>query len=142
LTVTTKGDKPSITNTEDSALRHGSLQRQNTSIRQQEVTTVHKGKQKRLEKMGWKVGAADEFLNLTPAESAYVEVKLALSKSLHDTRRRKRVTQVQLAQLIKSSQSRVAKMEAGDPSVSIDLLVRSLLALGISAKSLARSLAP
>ena len=99
-----------------------------------------KTKQRRLEKQGWKVGSADEFLELNPQESAYVELKLVLSRSLQERRRRKKLTQEQLARLIKSSQSRVAKMEAGDPTVSIDLLVRSLLALGTSSKALARSL--
>ena len=101
---------------------------------------MNKAKQKRLEKHGWKIGSADEFLELNPQESAYVELKLALSRTLQDRRRRKKLTQEQFARLIKSSQSRVAKMEAGDPTVSIDLLVRSLLALGAPSKSLARSL--
>ena len=101
---------------------------------------MNKAKQKRLEKQGWKVGSADEFLELNPQESAYVELKLALSRSLQERRLRRKLTQEQLARLIKSSQSRVAKMEAGDPTVSIDLLVRSLLALGISARALARTL--
>jgi len=100
-----------------------------------------KSKQTRLQKAGWKFGSADEFLGLTPEESAYVELKLALSKNLQERRRRKGLTQVQLARILKSSQSRIAKMEAGDPSVSIDLLVRSLLALGTSHKTLRRSLA-
>ncbi len=101
---------------------------------------MNKTKQKRLEKQGWKLGSADEFLELNPQESAYVELKLALSRSLQERRLRRRLTQEQLARLIKSSQSRVAKMEAGDPTVSIDLLVRSLLALGTPARALARSL--
>ncbi len=98
-------------------------------------------KKKRLEEKGWKIGSAEEFLNLSPEEAVYVELKLLLSKNLHTTRRQKRITQHQLARLIKSSQSRVAKMEAGDPSVSLDLLVRSLLMLGTSRKTLARMLA-
>ena len=101
---------------------------------------MNKARQKRLEKQGWKLGSADEFLELNPQESAYVELKLALSRSLQERRLRRKLTQEQLARLIKSSQSRVAKMEAGDPTVSIDLLVRSLLALGTSARALARSL--
>ena len=101
---------------------------------------MNKTKQKRLERRGWKVGSVDEFLDLTPEESAYVELKLALSRNLQERRRQKRLTQQQLARLIKSSQSRVAKMEAGDPTVSIDLLVRSLLALGAPSKLLVRSL--
>ncbi|MEK7249763.1 MAG: helix-turn-helix domain-containing protein [Bacteroidota bacterium] len=98
-------------------------------------------KRKRLEAKGWKVGNAGEFLNLTAEEAAYVDVKLALSKHLQQTRREKNLTQEQLARLLKSSQSRVAKIEAGDPSVSLDLLVRSLFVLGASRKSLARILA-
>jgi DNA-binding XRE family transcriptional regulator len=98
-------------------------------------------KRKRLEAKGWKLGNAHDFLNLYLEESAYVEVKLALSKRLREARRNKNLSQAQLAQLLKSSQSRVAKMEAGDPTVSLDLLVRSLLALGASRKTLARMLA-
>ena len=101
---------------------------------------MNKAKQKRLEKHGWRVGSAGEFLELNSQESAYVELKVALSRSLQERRRRKKLTQEQLARMIKSSQSRVAKMEAGDPTVSIDLLVRSLLALGASSKTLVRSL--
>jgi ribosome-binding protein aMBF1 (putative translation factor) len=101
---------------------------------------MNKAKQKRLEKQGWKVGSADEFLELAPQESAYLDLKLTLSKSLQERRRQKKLTQEQLARMLKSSQSRIAKMEAGDPSVSIDLLVRSLLALGTPSKSLVRSL--
>ena len=98
-------------------------------------------KRRRLEAGGWKIGGAREFLDLSPEEAAYVELKLALSKNLQETRREKNLTQEDLARLLKSSQSRVAKMEAGDPSVSIDLLVRSLLILGTSRKNLARLLA-
>jgi predicted transcriptional regulator len=98
-------------------------------------------KRKRLEAKGWKLGNASNFLNLSPEEAAYVEVKLALSKHLQETRREKNLSQEQLAQLLKSSQSRIAKMEAGDPTVSLDLLVRSLLALGASRRALSRMLA-
>ena len=97
-------------------------------------------KKKRLEAKGWKVSTAAEFLQLSPEESAYIEMKLALSKNLQERRKDKSLTQEQLARLLKSSQSRVAKMETGDPSVSLDLLVRSLLALGESRKSLAKVL--
>jgi|SRR4030066_514688 len=89
-------------------------------------------KKRKLELTGWRVGSADEFLNLSPDESAYLKIKLKLSESLKQQRQRKRITQSELAQIMKSSQSRIAKMEAGDPTVSIDLLVRSLLALGTS----------
>ena len=97
-------------------------------------------KKKKLERKGWKVGSVTEFLQLSPEESAYIEMKLALSKTLQDRRKNKNLTQEQLARLLKSSQSRVAKMEAGDPSVSLDLLVRSLLILGESRKNLVKML--
>ncbi len=97
-------------------------------------------KRKKLEAKGWKVGTASEFLNLSQDEAAYVELKLSLSKSLQEARLEKKLTQEQLARLLKSSQSRVAKMESGDPSVSLDLLVRSLFALGESRKTLAKIL--
>ena len=98
-------------------------------------------KRKSLEAKGWKVGDTKECLNLSEEEAAYVEMKLLLSKNLQNTRRHKHLTQNQLARLVKCSQSRIAKMEAGDPSVSLDLLVRSLLMLGTSRKALARILA-
>ena len=102
--------------------------------------TVSNARQEKLEKRGWKFGTAAEFLELSADESAYIELKLALSDRLKAKRLSKKLTQVQLAQIMNSSQSRVAKMEAGDPAVSIDLLVKSLLALGVSKKELGRSL--
>ena len=95
-------------------------------------------KRRRLEARGWKIGTAKEFLGLSEEEAAYVELKLRLADSLKERRRRRRMTQVGLAKALRSSQSRVAKMEAGDPTVSIDLLIRSLLALGTSARELSR----
>ncbi|NJS15931.1 MAG: XRE family transcriptional regulator [Nostocaceae cyanobacterium CSU_2_110] len=95
---------------------------------------MNSAKKKRLEANGWKVGSTTEFLNLSPEEAAYIEIKLALSKGLQDLRKSKNLTQIDLAKLIKSSQSRVAKMEAADTSVTMDLMVRSLFALGASRK--------
>lgn len=102
---------------------------------------MNAAKRKRLAAKGWKVGTVRDFLKLSPEEAAYVELKVALSRNLQETRREKRLTQEQLARLLKSSQSRIAKMEAGDPTVSLDLLVRSLLMLGASKKRLARMIA-
>ncbi len=101
---------------------------------------LNKAKQAKLERKGWKFGAADEFLGLSAEELAYIELKLALSDKLKAKRVSKRLTQTELAQIMNSSQSRVAKMEAGDPAVSIDLLIKSLLALGVSKKELGRSI--
>jgi ribosome-binding protein aMBF1 (putative translation factor) len=83
-------------------------------------------KKRRLERAGWKTGSADEFLGLSPEESAYIDLKLRLSDSLRQRRQHQRLSQKELASRVESSQSRVAKMEAGDPSVSIDLLVKTL----------------
>lgn len=102
---------------------------------------MNTAKRKRLEKKEWKFGDVQEFLDLTPEEVAYIETKLALSKNLKTYRQNKGLTQTELASKIKSSQSRVAKMESGDSSVSIDLLVQSLFALGASRKQLAGMLA-
>ena len=101
---------------------------------------MDKRKKDKLAKKGWKTGSVAEFLDLSDEESAYIEMKLALSEKLKERRRRTKLTQAELAKAIESSQSRVAKMEAGDPSVSIDLLVKSLLALGVSKKELGRTI--
>lgn len=97
-------------------------------------------KRKKLEAKGWKVGSAGDFLSLSPEEISYVELKLALSTSLKERRAKEKLSQVEVAKIVKTSQSRVAKMEAGDPSVSIDLLIKSLLALGASPKDLAKAI--
>ena len=96
---------------------------------------------KRLESAGWKVGGASEFLGLTDEEAAIVELKIGLANAVRDQRSRRSMTQEQLGQLLGSSQSRVAKMEAADPSVSIDLMVRSLLRMGASRKEVASYIA-
>lgn len=101
---------------------------------------MKQSKRKRLEAKGWKVGTAADFLNLTPEEELFIEMKLSLSQSLKELRIRKHMSQVDFAKLIKSSQSRVAKMEAGSASVSFDLLIKSLLALGASEKDLAKAI--
>ena len=102
--------------------------------------TMKQAKRKTLEKAGWKVGDTQEFLGLSDDEMAYIEMKLALSGMLKSRRQKRKLSQVKLAEMIDSSQSRVAKMEAGDASVSIDLLVKSLLALGASRKDMAKAI--
>ena len=102
---------------------------------------MKKDKRARLERAGWKVGTVRDLLGLSEAEEALVELKLILSRGLRERRTRRKLTQAQLARLLKSSQSRVAKMEAGDPSVSIDLLIRSLLAMGTTQRELAQVIA-
>ena len=98
-------------------------------------------KKMKLEKAGWKISSVKDFLNLTPEESAYIEMKLSLAMKLKALRKKGNLSQVEVAKILHSSQSRLAKMEAGDPTVSIDLLVKSLLALGAKPKDLAKAIA-
>jgi predicted XRE-type DNA-binding protein len=102
---------------------------------------MEQAKQDRLRRAGWRIGSAADFLELTPEEEAFVELKLALADYLRDLRAQRSWTQSQVARQLGSSQSRVAKMEAADASVSLDLLVRSLLALGASRAEVGRVIA-
>lgn len=98
-------------------------------------------KRKQLERAGFAVGSASEFLELSPEESALVEMRLALGRALRQHRSDAGLTQAALARRTGSSQSRVAKMEAGDPSVSLDLIIRALLATGASRREVGQALA-
>ena len=101
---------------------------------------MKQAKRQRLERKGWRVGSAKEFLRLSDEEASYIELKVALGAELRGMRGKRSVTQMELAKLIDSSQSRVAKMESGDPSVSIDLIIKALLALGASRKQIANAM--
>lgn len=96
---------------------------------------------KKLERAGFAIGSAAEFLELSAQEAALVEMRLALSRALRQRRTDAGLTQAALARLTGSSQSRVAKMESGDPSVSLDLLIRALLAAGASRREVGQALA-
>lgn len=97
-------------------------------------------KRERLESKGWRVGTVSEFLELTPEETILVEIKLALSRRLKE-RRRKLMTQAELAQKVQSSQPRIAKAENGDASVSIELLIRAMLATGATLQEIGQVIA-
>jgi predicted XRE-type DNA-binding protein len=98
---------------------------------------MDKKKKDRLAAEGWRTGTAADFLGLTPEEAEFVELKLALSSELKDFRSEHGISQVELAERLGSSQSRVAKMEASDPTVSVDLLIRGLFAAGATKKDIA-----
>ncbi len=97
-------------------------------------------KQQRLETKGWRVGNATDFLELTPEESMIIEMRLALSRGLK-ARRKTVMTQAELATKISSSQPRVAMAENGDASVSIELLIRAMLATGASPQEIGQIIA-
>lgn len=99
--------------------------------------TIKLAKRGRLEKAGWTVGDTSSFLSLTPDEEAILDLKLSLGQELRSRRHSRNWTQAEFAKRIRSSQSRVAKMESGDPSVSFDLMIRSLLATGATRTDLA-----
>ena len=98
---------------------------------------MREAKRRKLEARGWKIGGPKELLRLSGEEESYIELRLKLAEGLKARRKAHGLSQVELAQAMKSSQSRVAKMEAGDPTVSLDLIVKSLLTLGTSNRELA-----
>jgi hypothetical protein len=99
---------------------------------------MEEAKRKRLEKAGWKSGTVSEFLELTPEEIVLVEIKLALSRYLKE-RRRDTMTQLELAKKIHSSQPRIAKAEEGE--VSIELMIRAMLATGVTPQEIGQIIA-
>jgi transcriptional regulator with XRE-family HTH domain len=82
-----------------------------------------------------------EWLGLSQSESDFIDIRLDLRRLVRFARERAGLTQAQAARKLRSSQSRVSKMEAGDPSVSLDLLVGSALALGASRQEVATAVA-
>jgi ribosome-binding protein aMBF1 (putative translation factor) len=102
---------------------------------------MKKSKRTKLEAAGWRVGSAAQFLDLTKEEASLIEMKIALADSIRKRRQARKLTQTQLAKRLGSSQSRVAKMEIADPSVSMDLLVRGLLELGATRSQVAKAIA-
>ncbi|MCI5138343.1 MAG: XRE family transcriptional regulator [Candidatus Electrothrix sp. AR1] len=101
---------------------------------------MKKEKQRKLEKAGWKVGDTADFLELTKEEAALIDMKISLSKTFCNLRKKAKLTQVQVANILHTSQSRIAKMEVGDPSVSMELLVKGMIKLGASKKTVGQAL--
>jgi DNA-binding XRE family transcriptional regulator len=95
-------------------------------------------KKARLENAGWTFGDAADFLGMSKEEQLYIDIQLALGRLIRETRKEQGLSQPELAERIDSSQSRVSKMEAGKPTVSLDLQIRTLLALGVSTRAIAK----
>lgn len=98
-------------------------------------------KKARLEAAGWKVSTVADFLDLTPEEEALVEARAGLTRCIRRVRQEKGLTQVQVAKMLGSSQSRVAKMEASDQTVSLDMMIRTLFKLGLTPKQVGKAMA-
>lgn len=97
-------------------------------------------KRQRLEASGWQIGTVENFLELSEAEAKIVELKLSLSRLFKSWRENQELSQKALAKKMQSSQSRVAKIEAGDGSVTIDLIMRGLFSMGATQKEIAEIL--
>jgi ribosome-binding protein aMBF1 (putative translation factor) len=93
-------------------------------------TTMNREKRQALEAAGFVFEDAEDFLELTVEERRLVELRLAVSRAVRARREQHYLTQEQLATKLKPSQSRVAKLEAGERNVSLDLMFRGLFALG------------
>ncbi|HEV8541902.1 MAG TPA: helix-turn-helix domain-containing protein [Verrucomicrobiae bacterium] len=91
-------------------------------------------------KNGWVEGSVKEFFDLSDADLEYLETRRALSRMLKDLREKLHLTRMQVATRLRTSQSRVAKMEKADRSVSADLLLQSLFRLGAKRKDLAKAI--
>lgn len=102
---------------------------------------MDKIKLQKLEAKGWQVGDISDFLELSPEENAFIELKLALSRQLKELRKAQKFSQETVAKKIQSSQSRVAKMEACDDTVSIDLMIKTMLSLGATNQDIAQAIA-
>lgn len=102
-----------------------------------ERVSMDRKRREKLKKAGWKIGDTQEFLNLSDEEMAYIDLKILLAQALLAKRKSLKLSQETFAEILHSSQSRIAKMEAGDPTVSLDLLIKSLLTVGTTNRQLA-----
>jgi ribosome-binding protein aMBF1 (putative translation factor) len=101
---------------------------------------MEKNKRDKLKEKGYQIGSVADFLELTPEEEAYIDIRLDISNMVKAQRAKRGWTQEQLARSIGSSQSRIAKLEGGDPGISMDLMIKALLRLGTSKKQIGKLL--
>jgi hypothetical protein len=103
-----------------------------------EVFAKATSKREAMEAAGWASGDAGDFLGLTDEERRLVELRLAVSRAVRRRRVDANLTQQQVAAKIRSSQSRVAKIEAGAADVPLDPMFSGLFAVGGGVDDLAR----
>ena len=98
-------------------------------------------KKKKLESAGFRVGSVQEFLGLSDEETTLIDLKVRLVRMLRPTRERARVTQDELAQ--PHWIQPVARGENGraSPDVSLDLICKALLALGMTRQRIGKAIA-
>jgi ribosome-binding protein aMBF1 (putative translation factor) len=98
-------------------------------------------RKKELETQGWKFGGFEDFLGISDDEFEYIEIKINLSEMVREFREGKGLSQADAAEILKSSQSWLAKIETADPTVSIDMQIKSLLALGATKQEIGQKIA-
>lgn len=96
-------------------------------------------KKARIEAIGGRVTTVEEWLDLTSEEVAIIDMKIRLGEELKARRKKKRLSQERAAEILKTSQGRVSKLEKGQ--ATLDQLARSVLALGGSTKEVGRAIA-
>ena len=87
-------------------------------------------KREALEAAGWVFGNAEDFLELSAEERCLVELRLKFARGIRTLRKLKKLTQVELAKRMKTSQPRVVRIEAGSPDVSLEQMIGGYIALG------------
>jgi DNA-binding XRE family transcriptional regulator len=101
---------------------------------------MKKTKSAKLERVGYRLTNAQEFLGLSVQEMAVIDLKISLIQKLKEVRRTSGITQKELAKIIKSSQSRVAMLENGASDVSLELICKALFALGVTSKEIGKAI--
>jgi predicted XRE-type DNA-binding protein len=94
-------------------------------------------KKKRLEAGGWRVGTVEEFLALSEAEMALIDMHIRLCDEIKRRLQAARMSQAELARHLETSASRLSNMLAGK-QVSTDALVRALFVLGATSREIGK----
>ncbi len=88
----------------------------------------------------WVETDVQELLDLSAQDLVIVEFRAALALALQQARKRQKLTQETAAKTIGTSQAQVARMEAGQSSITIDRLIKALIALGVSRPTIVKAL--
>ena len=88
----------------------------------------------------WVETDVEELLDLSAQDLVIVEFRAALAGALQQARGRQRLTREKAAKVIGTSQAQVARMEAGQSSITIDRLIKALTALGVPRPTILKAL--
>ena len=95
---------------------------------------------KLMQEAGFESGSVGELLGLSEAQETLVEIKVRLTQLLREERRARGWSQNRLAQAMGKKQQVVARTEMAHRSVTLDLLLRALLTIGVKMSRIAREL--